>query len=288
MYFKQKYSRAVWAVSSSVAIVLFVLYIIAGKYIPTYPYIIPIDMPTNYYFVVCVLIAIIPPSIIELNNSRWLKQVDKNIPILMMDITESVRSGMPMTRALEVASQREYGPISGILETAVVNFNLTSDLQASLKWFGDSLRRPSGKRMATILLEANNSGGRMMDVLDTSINMFTSIDEYKDEKESNISPYILLVYVSSLIFLFIGWIVVAQFLEPLAKQNTSVQGAQNLIGSMLDINYYKSIIFWAAVVEGAVGGLVAGKITDSKIASGLIHSVFLIVVTIAFYRIFLP
>lgn len=288
MYFKQKYTRALWAVSITTALVFLALYILQGQYIPQYPYIIPINMSTNYYIVFCILIAITPPSIIELNNSVWLKQVDKNIPILMMDITESVRSGMPMTRALEVASQRDYGPISEKLETAVVNFNLTSDLQASLTWFGDSLLRPSGRRMATILLEASNSGGRMMEVLDTSINMFTSIDEYKDEKQSNISPYILLVYVSSLIFLFIGWVVVAQFLDPLAKQNLNVQGASSLIGNMLDINYYKSIIFWAAIVEGVVGGLVAGKITDSKIAAGLVHSVFLIVITIAFYRILLP
>ncbi len=245
-------------------------------------------MGVNYAFVLCILIAITPPSIIELNNSRWLKQVDKNIPKLMMDIAESIRSGMPMIKALEVASQRDYGPISGILETAVVNFNLTNDLQGSLKWFGDNLLRPSGRRMATILLEANNSGGRMMEVLDTSINMFTSIDEYKEEKESNVSPYILLVYISALIFLVIGYVIVAQFLDPLAKQNASIQGASTLIGSMLDINYYKSIIFWAAIVEGIAGGLVAGKLTDSKIASGLIHSVFLMVITILFYRILLP
>jgi flagellar protein FlaJ len=288
VYFKQKYSRAVWVVSTTVALIVFSLFIIQGKYWPQYPYIIPLNMTMNYAFVFCLLIAITPPSIIELNNSRWLKQVDKNIPQLMMDVTESIRSGMPMIRALEIASKRNYGPISGILETAVVNFNLTSDLEGSLTWFGESLLRPSGRRMATILLEANDAGGRMMDVLETSIYMFTSIDEYKDEKQSNISPYILLVYVSSLIFLFIGWVVIAQFLEPLSKQNVDVPGAASLIGTMLDINYYKSIVFWAAIVEGMVGGLVAGKITDSKIASGLIHSVFLVVITISFYKIFLP
>jgi len=76
VYFKQKYTRAVWAVSLTVAIVLSALYIIQGKYLPQDPYIIPTDMMTNYYFVLCMLIAIIPPSIIEFNNSRWLKQVD--------------------------------------------------------------------------------------------------------------------------------------------------------------------------------------------------------------------
>ncbi len=264
------------------------LVIILGGYRPTAPYIIPINMGINNGIVLCILIAITPPAIIELSNARWHRQVEKNIPRLMMDITESIRSGMPMIRALEVASARDYGPISQLLETAVVNFNLTSDLEKSMKWFGDSLLCISGKRMANILMEAYRSGGRMMEVLDTSIGMFTSIEEYRDEKQSNVSPYILLVYVSSLIFLAIGWVIISQFLGPLVTKSTTVAGATAITGHMLDINYYKSIIYWAAMMEGLIGGLVAGKISNSKIASGLIHSVLLMLITFGFYAIFLP
>jgi flagellar protein FlaJ len=283
MYFKTKYKKGVYAVSIGVAAVIFLLLLLQGQYIPQSPYFIPMNMKVNNAFALCILVAIIPPAIIEFNNSVWLKQVDKNLPRLLRDVTESIRSGMPLVRALEVASKRSYGPLTQILETAMVNFNLTSDLDSSLKWLGESLIRPSGKRMATILLEAEKSGGRMLDVLDTSINMFTSIDEYRDEKESVVGPYVLMVYVSSLIFLFIGWVIINQFLTPLANQNLNIPGVASLIGKMLSIDYYKSIIFWAAIMEGLIGGLVAGKITDSRVASGLIHSVILILITIVFF-----
>jgi len=288
MYFKPRYKQAVYAMSFIIGLAILALIILQGSYRPTLPYIIPLDMKLNYTIVFCILIMITPPAIVEVNNDRWLKQIDKNIARLLMDVTESIRSGMPMIRALEVASKRDYGPITEKLETAVVNFNLTSDLDSSLKWFGDSLVRPSGRRMATILTEAYKSGGRMLDVLDTSIKMFTSIDEFREEKESLISPYILLVYVSSLIFLFIGWVLVAQFLMPLVKSSVNTPGIPSILGSMLSISYYKAIIFWAAIVEGLIGGLVAGKITSSRIASGLIHSVFLLLITYGFYVIFLP
>jgi archaeal flagellar protein FlaJ len=241
------------------------------------------NMKINNAFTYCILIALLPPAIIEYNNARWLKQVDKNLPRLLRDLTESTRSGMPLVRALEIATTRDYGPITKNLETAMVNFNLTSDLDGSLKWLGESLIRPSGKRMATILLEAERSGGRMLDVLETSITMFTSIDEYREERESVVGPYVLMVYVSSLIFLFIGWVLISQFLTPLSKSNVNIPGVASLVGKMLPLEYYKSIIFWASVMEGLIGGLVAGKIVDSKIASGLIHSVLLITITIVFY-----
>lgn len=287
MYFKPKYKNPIYIVSIATAVVLFSLLILQGRYVLELPYIISLDMKVNYAFSLCILIAIVPPAIVELNNSAWLKQVDKNIPRLMMDLTESIRSGMPLVRALEVAATRNYGPITPILETTVVNFNLTSDLDGSLKWFGESLLRPSGKRMATILQEAYKSGGRMLEVLDTSIQMFTNLDEYKEEKQSTVSPYVLLVYASTLIFLFIGWIIIQQFILPLTKTDPSIPGVGNLIGRMLPLNYYKAIVFWAAVMEGLIGGFVAGKITDSKIASGLIHSVLLILITYGFYNLFL-
>jgi flagellar protein FlaJ len=287
MYFKPKYKNPIYMVSIVTALVLFSLIILQGRYVLVLPYIIPLDMKVNYAFALCILIAIVPPAIVELNNSIWLKQVDKNIPRLMMDLTESIRSGMPLVRALEVAATRNYGPITAILETTVVNFNLTSDLEGSLKWFGESLLRPSGKRMATILQEAYKSGGRMLEVLDTSIRMFTNLDEYKEEKQSTVSPYVLLVYASTLIFLFIGWVVIQQFILPLTKTDPSIPGVGNLIGKMLPLNYYKAIVFWAAVMEGLIGGFVAGKITDSRIASGLIHSVLLILITYGFYTLFL-
>jgi flagellar protein FlaJ len=286
MYFQKRYRQAVWGVSLIIGVITAVL-LLLGRYKSTV-YLIPIDMSLNYSLLLSILIAIIPPSIVELNNISWLKQVDKNIPKLMMDLTESIRSGMPMIRALEEASQRDYGPISKKLEIAVVNFNLTSDFDGSMRWFGESLIQPSGKRMATILTEAQRSGGKMVDVLDTSIAMFTSLASYREEKESQISPYIMLVYVSSLIFLFIGWVLITQFLMPMTKQQINTPGIPSILGGMLSIDYYKSIIFWAAVVEGLIGGLVAGKIQNSKLFSGLVHSVFLISITYLFYLVLLP
>ena len=287
MYFKTEYRRAILAVSVIVAILLALSMIMSGQFRPAPPYYIPIDMKVNYALLFCILIAITPTAVVEVINNRWLKQVDKNIPRLLMDITESVRSGMPMVRALETATTRDYGPVSSSLERALVNFNFTSDLDGSLKWFGESIIRQSGKRAATILIEAYKSGGRMLDVLDTSIKMFTNIDEYREEKQSQMNPYILLVYVSTIIFLFIGWVMIQQFLGPLSKSGVTTPGIPNIFGKMLSMDYYKSIIFWAAVVEGIIGGFVAGKITNSRLISGLYHSVLMLGMTYGFYIVFL-
>jgi flagellar protein FlaJ len=285
VYFTRKYKVAVWIISFFIGLLIIANTLISGVYVPTKEYMIPLDPRVNNSFLLAILVIIIPPAFIEYNNSVWLREVDNNIPRFLRDLTEGVRSGLSLFDALEIAATKEYGPITPHLEQAMVKFRLTSDLEGSLIWLGEKLIRPSAKRVTTILLEAYETGGRMINVLETSVEMFTSLAEYKDEKDSQVGPYILLVYVGNIIFLGISWVILGQFLGPLAETATDPLIAQAGVVRMLDIDYYTSILFWSAVIEGLMGGLVAGKIKDNRIGSGLIHSVILLVISLIFFNL---
>lgn len=287
MYFNRRYKIAVYSISITLVIVLFVLILLQGVYVPSKPYFIPIDQKLNNALVLGLILALTPPAILEFNNSRWMHGVDKNIPRLLRDVTESVRSGVPLIAALEDASSRDYGPVSKPLESAMVKFNLTSDLEGALTGLGDRLIRPVAKRMSIILLEAYETGGRIIDVLNTSVNLFTSLHEYREERDTQMRPYILIVYLSSLVFLVISWVILIQFLAPLSQSQADPLVVQSgLLKNVLDIHYYKSILFWAAVMEALFGGIVAGKIRGGRISAGLIHSVLLLIITITFFNSF--
>lgn len=287
MYFNRRYKIAVYSISITLVIVLFMLMLLQGVYVPSKPYFIPIDQKLNNALVLGLILALTPPAILEFNNSRWMHGVDKNIPRLLRDVTESVRSGVPLIAALEDASSRDYGPVSKPLESAMVKFNLTSDLEGALTGLGDRLIRPVAKRMSIILLEAYETGGRIIDVLNTSVNLFTSLHEYREERDTQMRPYILIVYLSSLVFLVISWVILIQFLAPLSQSQADPLVVQSgLLKNVLDIHYYKSILFWAAVMEALFGGIVAGKIRGGRISAGLIHSVLLLIITITFFNSF--
>ena len=287
MYFDRRYRIAVWAVSFSVFFVLLSLLIIQRVYVPTSPYFIPIDQRLNNSIILGLIVALVFPAVVETNNIRWLRQVDENTPRLLMDVTEAVRSGMPLIQALEEASTRDYGPISQPLSKAMVKFRMTSDLESALRGLGDSLIQPVVRQMSTILLEAYQTGGRVIDVLSTSVDLFSNLAEYREERVSQTRPYIFVVYLGTLIFLVISWVILAQFLGPLHAAATDPGLEQTgILRSLLDIKYYKAILFWAAVMESVFGGLVAGKIGSGRISAGLLHTVMLLSTTVAFFNVF--
>jgi len=287
VYFDRRYRIAVWAVSFSVFFVLLSLLIIQRVYVPTSPYFIPIDQRLNNSIILGLIVALVFPAVVETNNIRWLRQVDENTPRLLMDVTEAVRSGMPLIQALEEASTRDYGPISQPLSKAMVKFRMTSDLESALRGLGDSLIQPVVRQMSTILLEAYQTGGRVIDVLSTSVDLFSNLAEYREERVSQTRPYIFVVYLGTLIFLVISWVILAQFLGPLHAAATDPGLEQTgILRSLLDIKYYKAILFWAAVMESVFGGLVAGKIGSGRISAGLLHTVMLLSTTVAFFNVF--
>jgi len=286
MYFKPKYRKAVWAVSGSIGLSIMLIPILLGLYTPQGPYLIPLSQKVNNTMAFGLIIAFTFPAIVEFNNYRWGRQVDKNIPRLLRDVAEAIRSGVTLPRALEEASQRDYGPLSKELEHAISMFILGASWEDSLMSLAQRLIRPGALRLSTILIEAHQTGGKMIEVLDTSVDLFSSLDEYREEQYSNMRPYMMTIYMATVIFLIIAYVVLHQFLTPLYAASTGATVAESgLLAGVLDINYYTSILFWASIIESIFGGLIAGKIGDGTLSAGLRHSVILTVLTLVFFNV---
>lgn len=286
MYFEQKQRIAVYAVSSSIGLSLMLIPILFGLYSPQSPYLVPLSQKVNNTMACGLVIAFSFPAIVEFNNNRWGRQVDRNLPRLLRDVTEAVRSGVTLPRALEEASQRDYGPISKELERAVSKFIMGASWEESLMSLAKWLRRPTALRLSTILIEAHQTGGRIIEVLEASVNLFSSLDEYREEQFSNMRPYITTVYMAVVIFLIISHVVLHQFLAPLYQISAGVNVQEtSLLSNILDANYYTSILFWASSIESVFGGLIAGKIGEKTLSAGLLHSVILLVITLVFFNI---
>ena len=286
MYFEKRQRIAVWTVSATVGLIVIVIPIILGLYVPQLPYIIPIDQKVNNAIALGFIIALAFPGLVEFSNYRWGRQVDKNIPRLLRDVTEAVRSGVALPRALEEASQRDYGPISKELEHTISMFVLGTSFEDSLMSFARRLRRPSALRLTTILIEAQQTGGKLIEVLNTSVDLFSSLEEFREEEYTNMKPYVSTIYMSTFIFLIIAYIVLHQFLAPLYASTASSGVKQSgLLTGVLNINYYTGLLFWASVIESLFAGLIGGKIVDRNLSAGLRHSIILIIISVICFNL---
>ena len=285
IYFDEKQVQLVQIASIVIGLILLVLIFLTGSYFPASPYWIPLSRSINTGLALSILLMMIAPAYIDWTNNKYITAVEENLPLFLRDITNEVQSGVPLMFAMETASTHDYGPITEPLQQTMDRINVTSDIEGSLMWFGERLVIPQAKRLSLILIEAYSTGGRVTDILESSLEMFTILANFKGERDSLTTPYMYIVYLGDFVFLIISWVLLTKFLIPLSTITSDVNvQASGLVSNVFNVDYYWAVLFWAAVIESVVGGFIGGKIRHGKLSKGLIYACILLLVTILFFN----
>jgi len=285
VYFDEKKTRLLQYSSLAAGILLLLAIFLSTGYVPGPPYWIPVDRRINTGLAMSFLIMMGGPAILEWSNTRYLKSVEENLPLFLRDITNMVHSGVPLMFALENASTKDYGPITKPLRRAMNRINVTSDIEGSLIWLGEQLVIPSAKRLTSVLIEAYNTGGRITDILESSLEIFTVLTKHNSEREGLTNSYIYVVYLGTGVFLIICWVLLTKFLAPLSELTLDPNmQASGLVSSFFNLDYYWAILFWAAVIEAIVGGLLGGKIKYGRLSKGLSFASVILGITVVFFN----
>jgi archaeal flagellar protein FlaJ len=317
-YFDDNTKYATYIAAGITIIISLILGFSLGRYRPEVPYLIPsgnatradnstwtlFNRPwvlpngpsaalTDTVIGVGIVFALIPVAYVSYSNYRYVKTVEKNIPRFLRDILESTDSGVILPTALIRASTEDYGPISKEIGIAMTKFSLGYDFRESIMESCAKLKHPYMLQVGLIIVEAYSSGGKMHEVLNSSVVLFNGLEQYTEEKQSELRPYTQLVYISIMIFLVIAIIIVSQFIGPLNKLPTIPAGSSlgsagkhfNINLSQISAVYFESVFFFAAVFESLFGGIVAGKIVDGSASAGLRHSIILLLITILVFNL---
>lgn len=233
------------------------------------------------------IIGIFPPAVVNFIDSRWKQNVDKHIPEFLRELSEAGRTGVTLTRALELATKRRYGPLSSELERIVIKLSWGGNLEESFREFGERVGTKLAKRTATIISEVHRSGGDVKDVLDMVSKHLGELQAIDDERASQLKMYVFIIYIAFFIFLIIDFLLVKTLFVKMTaiKESMTESGSGGFfIAGALDLKSITQIMFHMSAIESLFGGLVAGKMGEGSISAGLKHSLTLMIITfLAFY-----
>ncbi len=107
--------------------------------------------------------------------------------------------------------------------------------------------------------------------------------ETDQETSSQMKPYILIIYASFLVFIFVSIILIISFFEPL-------EGLEHILSStsLVGASQFKDFFYRTMLISGLMGGLMAGKIGERRVPGGLKHSIIQLVVGYITYYIMIP
>jgi len=253
------------------------LIITALGYVLYYP-----DFMFHMYIGAGLVVVLTPPALYSLWDERKKNQIDSMLPRLLEDIAEGQESGLTLLKSFELSSQRNYGPLSRELRQMVAQLTWGVEFEDALRLFSERVDTELTTKITILLIEAMKLGGDLKNTFHSTASFVREMTQLRDERESQLKPYMMIIYISVIVFMVIIIILYQSFFLSMA-QGGSGTGFMKL---PMSLEGYKVILFDLVVIEAFFGGITAGKLSGGRISSGLKHSVSLILVVLVVFGMF--
>lgn len=253
------------------------------------------------------------------------REVETRFLDFVRNLAGAIKSGMPVSRAIIHISKIDYGALAPYVRKLGYQVEWNIPVHKALLLFSNSTRNDVIKRTIATVIEAEQAGGNMEDVLESITSSLIEIKKIKEQRRAGVSSQILQSYI--IFFIFIGVMIIIQnMLVPyLVGQNSGESGLFGNFNSGLSLgsvagtttstrgpslvmdvevkydsirNFIVTITQWfgslrgiflmLTLIQGFFAGVIIGKMAEGDITSGLKHSLVLMTVSFFIMALFRP
>jgi flagellar protein FlaJ len=231
------------------------------------------------------LVAIVPSAILDILNQRWLRSIENEMPRLVRGIAESQETGLTIIKALDKVIEDEmvHPPLSTELKRISVQMSWGTSFEEALESFKRRINSPVVGRFCALVLEASRSGGEIRKVFSATSGFMEEMKDMDQNTDSQMRPYVLVIYVAFAVFLFTAIILVVSFFIPL--EGTPQIGSATIVAGA---DVYSDFFYKNMMMSAVTGGLMAGKLGERRIVGGLKHAIFMIVIGYVIFFVLIP
>lgn len=222
------------------------------------------------YILLAVVIAVFPSAVLDYVDYRWKKSIDEHLPDLFRSIVQAQESGIALPQAIENASERRYGALTGELKKMSSQMSWGMSFEEALQSFGKRVDTRLTRQAVPLIIEASRSGGRVERIFEPLGRFVESTLMAERERRAQTRPYVAIVYVAFFVFLFTIIMLFKTFFIQMGELSV-------LKFALLSPEETRRLFFHMSFLQALFGGLVAGKMGEGTMSAGLKHSVVLLV-----------
>ena len=239
----------------------------------------------NELLFTALLVSLVPSAILDYLNQRWLKSIEKQMPALVRGISESQETGLTIVKALEkVVEDKLVRPaLSDEIRKILVQMSWGTSFEDALRIFKERVGSPTVSRFCALVLEASRSGGQIKKVFTATSGFMEEMKEMDEDLDSQMRPYLLVIYVAFMIFIFIAVMLVQSFFAP-------IEGSKQILTdvAIVGVQEYSDFFYKNMLVSAVTGGLMAGKLGERRTAGGLKHAIVLSIIGYGIFFVLIP
>jgi flagellar protein FlaJ len=215
------------------------------------------------------IVLFLPGAVAYMKYSSENFSVIHGMTVFLRDLTEVRKTGLSPEQCIIDLSRNSYGAFSKRLREIARMISWGLPLS---KIYQEFVKRTYGwleRAGMFILIDAIDVGGGAPETLEVLTTFSEDLEEIERQKRATLRPLMMIPYLTALLLVTVVVILVV-FMRELLKVARMPISAAEFIGFFLP-----PVIFIAAI-----SGLVAGKISTSRVAGGFVHAVILSAVSL--------
>ncbi len=194
-------------------------------------------------------------------------------------LVETVKSGITLPMSLLHVSKEDFGDLTPFIRKLSHQVEWGIPLHKALVTFADDTDNPVIKRSVSIIIEADESGGNIGDVMDSVAESVINVKKMKEERRASTYSQTVQGYIVFLIFIGIMMVLQLWLFPKLISLRGPLQQGLGMMGSVAggaaEIANLDFVFFSLIMIQGFFAGLMIGKFSEGTIKQGLIHSLIL-------------
>ena len=257
------------------------------------------------FLAIVAIAATLPYWLDIMRENKRQKEIESRFPEFVRNLSGAIKSGMPAAQAVIHVSEGEYGTLTPYLKKLANQIEWSIPFHKAFINFAKETENPVIRRAIATVIQAEQAGGNIEDVLTAVTESLLQIKKIKEERKSSIHAQVMQSYI--IFFVFLGVMIVIQNLlipymikfgastgtEDTGITTSQIAGGINL-NAELDfsspLNFFVSLGGWLlslngiflimSLIQAFFAGVVLGKLAEGDMTSGMKHS--LIMMTSAF------
>ena len=245
---------------------------------------------TRWFWSIVILsigFGILPTFVNFLREGRRQKEVEIQFLEFVRSLAEGVKSGAPIPQSILNLKDKDFGALTPYIQKLIHQIEWGVPIKDALAIFSKDSNNRVINRSVAIIIQAEESGGKMDDILESVVESVLSIERLKDERRSGAYSQMVQGYIVFFIFISVMLLLEVKLLPMV--QNMVEGMSSGVSGGFFDtgevaktavqINF-KKIFLSLIVVQGFFAGLMIGKFSEGSLKYGLKHSAALIMIAL--------
>ncbi len=224
--------------------------------------ILPLSLDERIYLLS--LLSALPVSLKLFLDYSNLRRKENEFTTFLRDLTLNIKTGMSITKAIEVTARGRYTALRKDLDSMMKNISLGMPVEKAFEAFGKEQKTRNIKRAVSVISTASRSGGKIGDVLSLLTSELLRVRANRAEMEASLHVYTASLYVIYLTYLTIAILSLTKLLPSMASADINV-----------DLPYYDQLLFRSSMIIAVFSGLIAGKMGHGSIHAGSIHAILM-------------